>query len=187
MPCLAIHLAVAKKYLEKHQDENKDEFELGSIAPDIDMININEYINGVDSDKNSHHFGENYNTTDAIEYMKKKVNFNKFIKNNDLSTSFLRGYFLHLICDFLFFGEYITKDNIIGYSQEEIKKKGYEDYNRITPVLIKKYDLIVPDMIKDMISGHSEGQLELLSLEQVYKFIDDMSNIDIYEFYKSMK
>ena len=42
MPCLAIHLAVAKKYLEKHS-EDSEEFILGTIAPDIEMENLNEY------------------------------------------------------------------------------------------------------------------------------------------------
>ena len=99
MPCLAVHLAVAKKYLEKHPEENKDDFILGTIAPDINMPNIEKYINGVSEDKNSHHFGLNFKTDDLIEYMKKKVDFNLFFQNNDINTSFLRAYFLHLICD----------------------------------------------------------------------------------------
>ena len=73
MPCLAMHLAVAKKYLEKHPEENKEEFILGTIAPDINMPDINKYIKGVTDDKNSHHFGLNFKTDNIIEYMKKKV------------------------------------------------------------------------------------------------------------------
>ena len=57
MPCLAVHLAVAKKYLEHHPEENYDDFILGSIAPDIDVENINKYIKGVSDDKANHHFG----------------------------------------------------------------------------------------------------------------------------------
>ena len=41
MPCIAIHLAVAKKYLEKHPDENYNEFILGTIAPDITLDDVN--------------------------------------------------------------------------------------------------------------------------------------------------
>ena len=182
MPCLAVHLAVAKKYLDIHPEENKEEFILGSIAPDINLENINNYINGVTEDKNSHHFGENYNTDDAIEYMKKKVNFHSFFENNDLSTSFLRAYFLHLICDYLFFGEYITSDQIKGLSFIEVRDKGYADYNRITPLLIKKYDLEIPEIIKDMISGFSAGEFEIINEENVYKFIDEMASLDIFSF-----
>ena len=184
MPCLAMHLAVAKEYLKRHPEENKEEFILGTIAPDINIENINKHINGVEGDKNSHHFGENYNTSDAIEYMKRKINFQKFFNSNDLSTSFLRAYFLHLICDYKFFGEYITKDDIKGITIDEIKEKGYADYNRITPKIIEKYDLEIPEKIKDIISGISDGKLEILNEQKVYEFIEDMSKIDI-ENYKN--
>ena len=50
MPCLAIHLAVAKKYLEKH-NEDENEFILGTIAPDINLLDIDKYIKGVQEDK----------------------------------------------------------------------------------------------------------------------------------------
>lgn len=182
MPCLAMHLAVAKEYLRKNPGENEEEFMLGTIAPDIDMPDIDKYINGVNTDKNSHHFGENYNTTDAIEYMRRKVNFDKFFACNDLSTSFLRAYFLHLICDYKFFGEYVTHKDIVGKTFNEIRDKGYADYNRITPKLVEKYDLVIPDCIKKIVSGHSDGELEIINEEKVYKFIEDMSNIDINDF-----
>ena len=182
MPCLAMHLAVAKEYLKKNPGENEEEFMLGTIAPDINMPDINKYINGVGSDKNSHHFGENYNTIDAIEYMKRKINFAKFFDCNDLATSFLRAYFLHLICDYLFFGEYVTSEDLKGLTADEARIKGYADYNRITPKLIKKYDLTVPDEIKSIIFGNSEGELEILKEDRIYKFIGDMSNIDINDF-----
>lgn len=182
MPCLAMHLAVAKEYLRKNPGENEEEFMLGTIAPDIDMPDIDKYINGVSSDKNSHHFGENYNTTYAIEYIKKKVNFNKFFSCNDLTSSFLRAYFLHLICDYLFFGEYVTHKDIVGKTFEETREKAFNDYNRITPKLVEKYDLVIPECIKKIVSGHSDGNLELLNEKRVYKFIEDMSNIDINDF-----
>lgn len=182
MPCLAMHLAVAKEYLKNNTGENEEEFMLGTIAPDINMKDINKYINGVNFDKNSHHFGENYNTIDAIEYMKRKVNFAKFFACNDLSTSFLRAYFLHLICDYLFFGEYVTSEDLKGLTADQAKIRGYSDYNRITLKLIEKYDLIVPDVIKSIIFGDSEGELEILKEERIYKFIEDMSNININNF-----
>ena len=181
MPCLAIHLAVAKKYLEKHQEENFDDFILGTIAPDINLDNINEYINGVSSDKNSHHFGSNYETNDLIEYMKKKVDFYRFFEFNNINTSFLKAYFLHLLCDFYFFGEYIKDDRLSGLSLMEAVKIGYNDYNLITPKLIKKYNLDIPYQIKDIISKEGIGNLQILDEVKVDEFINDMSNIDLYE------
>jgi hypothetical protein len=182
MPCLAMHLAVAKEYLRHHPEEKEDEFILGTIAPDINMKDIEKYVNGASEDKNSHHFGENYNTTDMIEYMKKKVNFEKFFENNDLDTSFKRAYFLHLICDYVFFGEYITHDSISGMTFDEIKLKGFNDYNRITPILIDKYKLTIPDVISGIVMGHSDGELEIISEQYVYEFIKNMSEVNLEEY-----
>lgn len=91
---------------------------------------------------------------------------------------------MHLICDYKFFGEYIIEDNIKGIKVEEIKEKVYADYNRITPKIIEKYDLEIPEEIKDIISGVSKGKLEILNEQKVYEFIEDMSKIDI-ENYKN--
>ena len=182
MPCLAIHLAVAKKYLEKHKEENKEDFILGTIAPDINIEKINKYINGVSDDKNSHHFGSNDGTCKSlIEYMKKKVNLKLFFQYNDINTSFLRAYFLHLICDDCFLGDYIKDKRLEELSLQEAIKIGVNDYNLITPIIISKYNLEVPDEIKDIISGEGIGSLEILNEDSVYKFIDDMANLDLFE------
>lgn len=179
MPCLAIHLAVAKKYLEKHSDENTNEFILGTIAPDIDLANINDYIRGVSNDKNSRHFGSNYKTDNVIEYMKRKVNFNLFFENNDINTSFLRAYFLHLLCDYYFFGEYILDDRICNLSFIEAVEIGLNDYNLITPKLISKYELEIPNQIKDIISTKGKGNLQILDEKIVDIFIEEMGNKDL--------
>ena len=134
MPCLAVHLAVAKKYLENHKEENHDEFILGTIAPDTGLDNFNDYINGDNTDKNSRHFGYNYSTSDIVEYMKKKVGFKPFFDKNDINTSFLRA-----------------------------------------------YDLEVPDLIKDTLSHKGTGSIKLLDVDTLYKFIDDMSSLDLYK------
>ena len=181
MPCLAIHLAVAKKYLEKHNDENKEDFISGTIAPDINFPNINKYINGVSDDKNSHHFGLNYKTDNIIEYMKKKVDFNLFFEQNDINTSFLRAYFLHLLCDYYFFGEYISDEKLVNLSFDEAVKIGYNDYDLITPKLISKYGLEIPDQIKSIISRKGEGEIKILKEDIIDTFIDTMSNLDLYE------
>ena len=180
MPCLAIHLAVAKKYLEKHS-ENSEEFILGTIAPDIEIDNINNYINGEFTDKNSRHFGENFKTDNVIDYMRRKVSFKKFFEQNDLNTSFRRAYFLHLLCDYCFFGEYITNEKIKDIPFMDIVKIGYNDYNIITPKLIKEYDLTIPEQIKDMVNGEGIGEIKLLDESIIDSFIEDMSNNDLEE------
>ena len=181
MPCIAIHLAVAKKYLEKHPDEKYNEFILGTIAPDITLDDVNKYINGVFTDKNSRHFGTNNKTDDIIEYMKNKVDFKKFFEINDINSSFLRAYFLHLVCDYYFFGEYITSDKLKGLSFMDAVKLGYSDYDLITAKLIKKYNLNIPMEVKDLISMKEEGDLQIIDEVMVDNFINEMSNIDLYD------
>ena len=182
MPCLAIHLAVAKKYLENHPNENKEDFILGTIAPDIDLPDLNKYICGVVmNDKNSRHFGLNYKTDNIIEYMKRKVNFSLFFQSNDINTSFLRAYFLHLLCDYRFYGDYVTDERLIGLSFNEVAKIGYNDYDLITPILIDKYQLEIPNQIKDIIEKKGVGKIKLLDEELVYRFIDEMSSLNLLE------
>ena len=178
MPCLAIHLAVAKKYLEKH-NEDKNEFILGTIAPDINLPDIDKYIKGTSEDKKSHHFGNSIETNSLIEYMKNKVNFSLFFSYNDINTSFAKAYFLHLLCDYYFFGDYIKDERLKNLSLRDAIKVGYNDYNLITPILINKYGLEVPDQVKDMMLQEGQGELQILDLETVYQFIDEMSSLNL--------
>ena len=179
MPCLAIHLAVAKKYLETHPKEDYDSFILGTFAPDVGIKNMDNYIKGAGSTKDSRHFDENKPTDDVIEHLKREAIFKRFFNYNDLNTSFLRAYFLHLICDYHFFGEYISIDKDKDLSFQEAVKICYNDYNIITPILIKKYDLDIPSEIKNIISTPGVGELKFLDEEIIYKFIDDMASLNM--------
>lgn len=179
MPCLAIHLAVAKKYLEKNKEENEKDFILGTIAPDIELDNVNNYINGEFTDKNSRHFGETTKTDDIVEYMKKKVSFKSFFNQNDINTSFRKAYFLHLLCDYYFFGNYVTNEKLKDLSFMDAVKIGFNDYNLITPKLIKEYNLTIPEQIKDLINTEGVGELQLLDYSTIDSFIEDMSNFDL--------
>lgn len=180
MPCLAIHLAVAKKYLEKHQKENYDEFILGTIAPDIDFTNINNYIKGVTDDKSTHHFGINNQSGSLVDYMRDKVNFNLFFASNDINTSFLRAYFLHLLCDYCFLDN-CGKKEVNELSFNDAVVVGTNDYDLLTPKLIKKYNLPIPSQIKDIISRKGEGNIKLLDEEAIDGFIIKMSDINFNE------
>ena len=178
MPCISIHLAVAKKYLEKHV-ENHDEFILGTLAPDLSIDNISNYIKLDNLDKNSKHFGSNYKPSSLIEYMKGKTDFSLFFKDNDINTSFLRAYFLHLLCDRYFFDECILDSRLEGLSLEEGIKIGYNDYDLITEILINKYHLDIPEITKDIMSRKGTGKLQILNEEKIDEFINRMSNLDL--------
>ena len=179
MPCIAIHLAVAKKYLEKHPTENYKEFILGTIAPDFGCPDIDKYIILNRNDKDGRHFGTNEEITSVIDYLKRKVNFELFFANNDINSSFLRAYFLHLLCDYYFYDENMNDGKLNGLSYEEAIKVGYNDYDLITEKIVSKYNLDIPDMVKDIFKRKGVGELQILNEDKVYEYIDRMVNIDL--------
>ena len=113
--------------------------------------------------------------------MKKKVDISLFFNLNDINTSFLRAYFLHLLCDYYFFGEYISNKKLEGLSFMDAVKIGFNDYDLITPKLIKKYNLDIPEQIRDIIERKGEGKIQLLDESTIDKFIEEMSNINLYD------
>ena len=119
MPGYVIHLAVAERYLKKHQDkkENYEEFIEGVIFPDSVK------------DKSETHYGAKSSVSNLYE----------FLKENSLDTSFKRGYFLHLLTDYLFYNKYIDR----------MSKDMYNDYDILNGILIEKYKVKLPEKVKD--------------------------------------
>ena len=78
-----IHLAVGEEYLRKHPNEIKsyDEFIQGIIAPD-DV-----------KDKSLTHYGPKSS----------KVNLKNFFEEKDIDSDFNKGYFIHLLTDYIFY------------------------------------------------------------------------------------
>lgn len=148
MPGYVIHLAVAEEYLKKHKDKKED---------------YNEFINGVifpDSikDKLLTHYGEKSSVSNLYE----------FLKANKLENSFKKGYFLHLLTDYLFYNKYIDR----------MSKDMYNDYDILNKILIEKYDVRLPESVKDTVC-FKDGELVILTLELITKMIDDISNMDL--------
>ena len=87
MPGYVIHLAIAEMYLKKHKDKKEDynEFIEGVIYPDSTKI------------KSETHYGDKSSESNLYE----------FLKEHELKNSFEKGYFLHLLTDYLFYNRYI--------------------------------------------------------------------------------
>lgn len=150
MPGYVIHLAVAEKYLKKHKCKNEDynEFIEGVIYPDSTKI------------KSETHYGEKSSESNIYE----------FLKEHELNNSFERGYFLHLLTDYLFYNRYI----------DTISNEIYSDYDILNDKLIEKYNVKLPDKVKHTVSS-KDGCLVILSMEIIDKLIDDISNYDLEE------
>lgn len=156
MPGYVIHLAVAESYLKKHKEKNEDynEFIEGVIFPDSTKI------------KSETHYGDKSSESNLYE----------FLKVHELNSSFERGYFLHLLTDYLFYNRYIDK----------ISEKIYNDYDVLNDRLIEKYHVVLPEKVKNQVFS-KEGELYILSMELLDKLIDDISNYDLEKVSEEVK
>lgn len=143
-----IHLSVAEEYLKKHPNANEEynEFIKGVIFPDSVK------------DKSETHYGT----------QSSKSNLNEFLKEHSLNTSFERGYFLHLLTDYLFYNKYL----------DCISTEIYNDYDILNDVLTQKYNVILPEEVKNSVFS-KQGELKILSLELVENLIKEISELDI--------
>lgn len=73
--------------------------------------------------------------------MEKKVQsqiYMSFLKDKNVNNSFNRGYFLHLLTDYLFYNKYVDR----------MTKDMYNDYDITNKKLIDKYNVELPNEIK---------------------------------------
>lgn len=148
MPGYVIHLAIAEMYLKKHNDKKEDynEFIEGVIYPDSTKI------------KSETHYGDKSSESNLYE----------FLKEHELKNSFEKGYFLHLLTDYLFYNRYI----------DIISEKIYNDYDVLNDLLIEKYKVVLPEKVKNQVFSKN-GELYILSMEILDRLIDDISNMDL--------
>ena len=147
MPGYIIHIAVAKEYAKKHKIKNVDDFIRGSIAPDFA------------NDKSTTHYGKSPAYT----------NLGNYLKENTILTDYDKGFFLHLITDYLFYNKYLN-----DISKPQI----YYDYDFLNKEIIDKYEIVPLEEIKDKIF-FKEGVPKHISMELVDQMVNDISNMDI--------
>ena len=148
MPGYVVHIAIAQEYLKKHCDkEQKEEFINGVIAPDLEEV------------KSKTHYGKSPAYTNLLE----------FLKSNEIESSFKRGYFLHLVTDYLFYNYYLT-----DFSKPQI----YDDYDFTNEFLIKKYEVMLPNIIKDKVF-FKKGKPKFLLKNLACNVIDEISSYNL--------
>ena len=148
MPGYIIHIAIAKEYFKKHE-KNQDKH------------NFKEFVSGsiapdFTTNKQQTHYGKSPAYT----------NLYKFLENNNLDTVFNKGVFLHLVTDYLFYNYYLDK---------LYKPQIYDDYDYSNKQIIEKYELEVPNEIKDKIFFKVGTPLNF-SMELIDKMIEEISN-----------
>ena len=151
----AIHLAIAEEYLIKHKNriEDYDSFIEGVKYPDSVK------------DKSLTHYGNGSSNSNLVE----------FLKENEIDTSFNRGYFLHLLSDYLFYNKYVS-----------FSKDIYNDYDMMNEKIIKKYNVKVTSDIEQYLHFVDEGEYKVFNFEYACKMIDEISSLDIDEIKKEI-
>lgn len=147
MPGFVIHIAIGQEYLRKHNIKYSEKFIEGTVAPDFT------------NDKSKTHYGKSPRYT----------SLKNFLDNNKIDTDYNRGFFLHLITDYLFYNYYILKIGNNGL---------YNDYDLTNKEIIKKYNVVLLNNVKDKIF-FKKGEPKILTLELAYKIIDEISSMDI--------
>lgn len=149
MPSCVIHLAVAEEYLRKNDGQTEDyqEFIKGVVYPDTV------------EDKSKTHYGE-YSS---------KSNLYRFLKENDVSNSFQKGHFLHLLTDYIFYNQCI----------DCWSKDIYNDYDILNDELIKKYHVTLPENAEKFMKSYKDTKLKILNVPMVDEFIDEVSQMNI--------
>lgn len=151
MPGYVIHLAVAEEFIKKHKNSitNYKDFIDGVIFPDSKK------------DKSLTHYGKGSS----------EVNLYDFLNSITIKSNFNKGYFLHLLTDYLFYNKYIN-----CFSNDI-----YNDYDILNKQLIEKYNVSLPEEVKNYVfySNNSMDKLKILSLEVVDNLIDEVSSYNL--------
>lgn len=152
MPSLVMYLAIAKKYMEKHPEENEEEFIEGILAPDRKR--------NVRAERHKLHYGSSHNP-----------NLNEFYKKNGLGSSYNRGYFLNLLTDYLFYNKYL----------QEYSADIFYDFKRMNKRIEDKYEVHVPEELENRVK-YKDGELKVVDEDEVYKFIDSVGQLDLEKY-----
>jgi len=84
------------------------------------------------TDKSKSHYGKSPAYT----------NLSTFLKSNKINSDFQQGYFLHLVTDYLFYNYYVE-----NFRKPQI----YDDYDFTNEDLIQKYNVNLPEKVKDKV------------------------------------
>lgn len=153
MPSLVMYLAIAKKYMEKHPEENEEEFIEGILAPDRKR--------NLRAEKDRLHYGESSHRPDL----------NRYCQEEGLESSYNRGYFLNLLTDYLFYNRYL----------QEYSADIFYDFKRMNKRIEDKYDVHVPEGLESRMH-YEDGELKSVNEESVYKFIDTVGSLDLEQY-----
>ena len=173
MACTLMHMAIGKRYCEKHPDEDYKDLLLGSNLPDMT------------ADKNTTHFGNTIRGLTYLEYAKRKIDLDAVVEKIPLNSSLKRGIFLHLISDYVFFNDIrlkIDKERIKTTLVRDMAHDSDLDYNYFSELLLSKYDIDfndIPEYLRKFISKPEQDHAIFYDENEVFNYIEKMSDFNL--------
>ena len=174
MASAIIHHAVAKTLEKNLNIENKKDYYLGSIAPDISKQ--------IGENKQKSHFL--INSRDDIPNIELFINKYPNFKEN----SFDLGYFIHLYTDKIWFSRFMPNiwsgsgscinlldGTIINSTPEEIQKLIYQDYTNLNVKLLDEYKMDLSLFYEDFQIPNTK--LDEIPIDKLNILIDKMGLI----------
>ncbi len=187
MPSFQIHLAIAKRYIEKYKIEDVKKFIEGNLAPDFVVP------------KSKSHYSIEHQTDDLVESTRGKVNIEKFLAENEIKTDYDKGVLLHLLSDKIFFTEFFDIEYLKNTKYEDFCKNLYDSYDKSNDYLKEKYPITLEKELADKIQQNLNNLFKLkevkekkkvkniLPKEKLNAFIERMSDIKLEEYYTKCK
>lgn len=177
MASAAIHLAIAKQYLERHPDLDKKDLFRGTLYPDVG-------INSIEL-----HYPKSFVICDFAIGVYDKVDLYAFLLSNNVFNSFEVGWFLHLVTDYLFFLECFTEEYLLSKTCNKFCQELYHAYDCLDSYLFTKYHIVKEDYEAYSSEYYPGIPYEecILSKEMVDAFIDRVSSIDLEKYIEKIK
>lgn len=172
MPSFSIHISCVNRYFEKRNITPSPDFIRGVL--DVDLS----------ENKFKSHYSKTTDTSDLIAYLNGKVDIDRFLSKNDVSSDYDKGYFFHLLTDYYFYTSFFSEDFLTNLLYEDFKTIIYHDYESINKYLKDKYHVTYFDEIKKYDFTNNEEPI-VLKFDLLDSFIDMISSIDIDDYIKS--
>lgn len=171
MASSVIHLAFAKKFLEKNPTLNKKEVLKGALYPDT-------------VEKDISHYTDLTRGKDNISHLKGKVNLYSFLLDHKNLNDFEIGWFLHLVTDYLFFDECFTKEYLQTHTYDEFRHDLYYSYDCTTNYIKDKYNVTMEDYESYPNEYYPGGEYKdcLFTYEMLDKLISHANNINLSDY-----
>lgn len=181
MPGLQIHLAIAKRYMEKYDIKEPEKFLEGSIAPDFVFPKEKSHYRLQDKQEN------------LAESLKNSIDFKKFFEENEIQTDYDKAVFQHLLTDKIFFSEFFDDEYINSVTNKEFCEDLYTSYEKIDPYIEEKYNINFTEQQLEKINENimqskqeknlssREGK-NILDMDKIDAFIERVSDMNLEEY-----